>query len=142
MERITAKEVTSMMEALSQVYEQPKEEILDEALKGPDGKPLPISDKVRNDAAYAAKAAKFKRENPGVTDYTAYRMGGGDAARRNTGNLANNRTAVDVQRQGERNIQRNRDMVRDNQTTGVGPKPSKPDKKTRPEIPKNEAADI
>jgi len=130
MERITAKEVTSMMEALSQVYEQPEVEQLDEALKGPDGKPLPISDKVRNNAAYATQAAKFKRENPGVTDYTAYRMGGGDAARRNTGNLANNRTAVDVQRQGERNIQRNRDMVKDNQTTGVGPKPSKPDNRT------------
>ena len=58
-------------------------EILDEVLKGPDGKPLPVSDAVRkkvaNDQAYAAKAAEYKKRTGG-SDYTAFRQGGGEAA--------------------------------------------------------------
>ena len=80
-----------------------------EALKGPDGKPLPISDKEKNDAAYAEKARKFKEKNKGVTDYTAFKAGGGSSAVKNTGNLGNNRTARDVQNAGTRELKRQSD---------------------------------
>ena len=49
---------------------------LDEVLKGVDGKPLPMSAKAKNDAAYANKARRAK-EKLGIKDYTAYKAGGG-----------------------------------------------------------------
>ena len=65
-------------------WDEVREAYLGEALKGPDGKPLPVTAKdkeavakAKNDAAYAAKAKEFKRKNPGVTDMTAFSAGGG-----------------------------------------------------------------
>ena len=107
---------------------------LGEALKGPDGKPLPISAKARNDAAYAVKAAKFKRENPGVTDYTAYKAGGGDKGspinlRTQTSDRARRQREL-IQKSGQEKINKSRAMQRDNRTSQVGPPAPKPDNRT------------
>ena len=82
-----------LKEAYTQVGKpQQLEAYMSEALKGADGKPLPVTAadkaaaaKSKNDAAYSAKAKKFKKSNPGVTDMTAFKAGGGNEKARQQG---------------------------------------------------------
>ena len=107
------------------------EEILDEALKGPDGKPLPVTakdqaavNKAKNDKSYAAKAAEWKK-NTGGTDYTAFQAGGGDTSQKATG--------MDAQRRARAGIQATQEKGREN-LAKVGQKqgPPAPTSSTKP----------
>lgn len=71
MERITAKEVTSMMEALAQVYEQPEVEQIDEQGGGNS----------RQNTRDSQERARQERETARINrDRTIQQAGGGDAA--------------------------------------------------------------
>ena len=100
-----------------------EEEILDEALKGVDGKPLQVSakdkaavSKAQNDKAYAQKAADWKKKTGG-TDYTAFKAGGGDTSKKFSG--------MDAQRRARAGIQATQEKGRKN-LANVGKKQGPP----------------
>ena len=112
-----AEEIKGLMEAYSHVYETPEVlseevveedvEVLDEVLKGFDGKPLPVTPemkkKAENEARFQQRAAEYKSK--GGSNYAAYLAGGGKAGQKEMqtgrpGSVA----PQDVERRGKTNL--------------------------------------